>query len=158
MTRILVTPQDLLEAEELGKIRNANKRKLGVQDHLIDKTKDSKDVDVMGALAEVVLARMLGGYVDKTVYPAGDKGWDIVVDGIKIDVKFSFNPDSCLILGDSTTFVPRADCYALVVGNDVQMEAIGFVRTSDLPKLMVVRKLKYTISKVVDQDRLIRFG
>lgn len=76
---------------------------------------DPRRIVEMGEAAEWMAAEALG-ITDHDIGKLGrDQGWDLVLHGWKIDVKWSSNLRRCLLVSADITLL--ADIYVLVVGD-----------------------------------------
>lgn len=128
MIAFSLSKPDLALARWIGRERNA--AKAGIPSHKYATTRASdEEIHVLGARAEIAVARVLGVEPDRNFYRHGDGGVDLRVGGHTVDVKMRSTPyTDLLVQPDLSDF--RADCIILCWpwgGNEYTVAVIGLV-------------------------------
>ena len=106
-----------LNLEKYGK-RYDNDRKAGIRDRAIHVGPDPRWNDAMAAAAEEYVAQALGLSQDAIGSDRPDPGWDMGMQGRRIQVKWTKYEDGKLIASPKQNLA--ADYYVLVTGGDVR--------------------------------------
>jgi hypothetical protein len=138
-----------LQLEKYGK-RYDNNRKAGNRDQAINVGPDPRWNDAMAAAAEEYVALALGlaytGDIDKP-----DRGWDMAMQGRRIQVKWTKYEDGKLIVSPKQTMA--ADYYVLVTGPTTDDFRIrGWATAKELKSSTT--DLGYGITYALPQERL----
>ena len=111
MIAFTLSKPDLALARWIGRERNAAKAGIPSRKYATTKATD-EEIHVLGAKAEIAVARVLGVEPDRNFYRHGDGGVDLRVGGYTVDVKMRSTPyTDLLIQPDLSDF--RADCIIL---------------------------------------------
>lgn len=138
------TPADREYATCLAKARNDPKLQAGTHQLPHSKNMSPVEANQRGILAEIAVARVLGGSqknveLQFSPWPAGgDRGWDLVFNGLKVEVKYNTYSEAQAYLyinedlAESTIRRDRADILVLVLGNEKEMWIEGYACNHDM--------------------------
>jgi hypothetical protein len=141
-----------LDLEKYGK-RFSNNRRKGVVDRAINVGEDPRWNDAMAAAAEQYVALALGVYFPGSI-ERPDEGWDMAINGRRIQVKWTKHDSGRLIASPIQHNV--ADYYVLVTGDTPERFTIrGWATRSEL--LASTKDLGYGTTYAVDQEFLRPF-
>lgn len=82
-----LSSEDQMLARLIGRRRNALKQANGINSNKHSDAATDLDIHILGASAEVAVARWLGVPVNADIYLSGDGGIDLTYQGVNIDVK-----------------------------------------------------------------------
>lgn len=150
--RYFFTLDDLEKAKRIVETRQIGKRINSIKNSKISKKKTEFEIDYHGVLAEMSVASVLGIDVDSSEMLHGDDGYDLMFNGKKIEVKFSFYPNADLIMMKKTDL--KADFYILVIGNDVVMNVIGIIPKETFLSNGIIANYGHGDRFVVPQSKL----
>lgn len=131
--RFRITPEEFSEIEEFGKHRNATGIRLGFtpKDDITGWDTGDK-THIYGATGEYVFSKMYG--LSLTNRPIDD-GYDFILDGFKIDVKFSDCDWAALAFSDKRPF--RSDIAVLIVKtrNTLEYRIAGWMTRTEFHRI-----------------------
>lgn len=138
------TNADRKYAQRLAQARNDPKLQAGTHQQPHSKAMDPVEANQRGILAEIAVARVLGGShrnveLQFSPWPAGgDRGWDLVFGDLKVEVKYNTYPEADAFLyineelAEATIRGERADILVLVLGNMTEMWIEGYAANHDM--------------------------
>lgn len=151
-----LTDEDLRLAEELAVQRNFPKRLADVKDQIVDDARGSLRIDVMGLLAERAVGKVLGAPLIMKAGLQGDSGYDLQLENLTVQVKYTFHQNGHLIL------IPRqklrqllcSDLYVLVTGSESMMKIVGYATREDCFRHGVMKDFGFGHNFCLDQAHL----
>jgi len=138
------TAADREYATLLARARNDPKLQAGTHQLPHSKKMGAVEANQRGILAEMAVARVLGGSqknveLQFSAWPAGgDRGWDLVFNSLKVEVKYNTYPEARAYLyinkdlADPTIRGERADVLILVLGDEHEMWIEGYACNHDM--------------------------
>lgn len=153
--------EDRAMALEYALERNKPKRQAGVMDRIVDASKGSLDVDYMGLLAEMAVAKTLKvPLMQLRDDLSGDPGYDLVWHDRKVQVKYTFHRTGHLLLvpPGRLNHPLLADLYVLVVGSEKEMDIVGYARALECKDLASVIDFGFGETLAIKQQDLHDFS
>lgn len=135
----------------LAHARNDPKIAEKVPNYRIDKEHRDLEINYMGILSEMAVAKVLNVPLDTSIDLGGDKGYDLVWNGLKVDVKYSYHPGGRLFVFPGKPLL--ADVYVLVVGDEKKMNIVGWAKKEDFSHAKI-RDFGYGPRLAIDQTEL----
>lgn len=98
MIAFTLSQSDLVLAKTIGNSRNAIKVSNGVVSRRHSQTLDDAAIHILGAKAEIAVARVLNVDINRRFTSNGDGGVDMTFNGMTFDVKMRSTPNTDLII------------------------------------------------------------
>jgi|WetSurSiteA1Bulk_404760.scaffolds.fasta_scaffold26807_2 hypothetical protein len=153
--QIKFSDEDRATALEQVKMREIPKRIRKINNQKIC-TKKDETVDYFGVLAEIALAKIFNVKLPLRNLLSGDEGWDLKVNGDKIEVKYTFYRNGRLLVRDKSKI--KADYFFLLTGDDKSMEIAGWIDKETFLRKGYFKDLGYGTNFVMDQNQLYPFN
>ena len=115
---VRLTEEEILNSLNFVNNMREDKYEHSVKDKKFDSKNTSYSVNLLGHLGEQAAARVYGGDVDTTVRTGGDAGYDLLIGGLKYQVKTSTTRD--LIFNDAELFNADRAILVTLVGDRTQ--------------------------------------
>mgnify|MGYP003336597098 FL=1 len=107
-----LTPLEQQLADAMARARDAENRRVGVRDQRVAPLE--RDIDLLGAGAEVAFCRLANAYPDLTSHVRAGGADCVLADGRTVDVKATPHPAGALLAPVGRA--PHADVYVLITG------------------------------------------
>lgn len=104
--------------------RELPKRESGIPTQKIDTSRSDQRIDYYGVLAEIAVGRVLGVSHNTHELPAGDDGYDLIWNGKRCEIKFTFYAKGHLLTKRKADV--QADIFLLLTGDDSAMRILGW--------------------------------
>jgi len=134
-----LTPLEKAIADYFSRQRNKKEKQFGAMTYSVNTGINAHYVGICG---EIAAAQLLGGEIDFSTYARGDNGVDLVIDGVKVDVKTTTYSVDPWLRVETEHWHPET-CYVLCSFDQQKdtVELIGRCRGSTIKRIGEVKKL-----------------
>lgn len=143
---------DIREAEEMVRIREWPKREMTVPSQKVSKNRTDQEIDLLGILAEMAIAKLLGVSLEKKRMLTGDNGYDILWKNRKVEVKYTYHTKGHLMVRSKERL--KADLYILLTGNEKKMRVLGWIDKQGFLGRGTLKDFGYGPNFVIEQNEL----
>ena len=153
---VTLSRQDLSLCKQGATLRWQLARLSGVTNQRKDKNRSDQDLDMLGLMAELAVAKVFS--IKHSPFQMGvDDGSDMYLGNISIDVKSTFYPTGKLLFKSKASF--KSDCAVLackIAKN--QINVVGFIPRSIFLDKAIEINLGHGKGWAIEQNQLMQLG